>query len=754
MRSPTALPPIWRSLAVLAVVFAVGLLSTTRPTGWQSVLGYESAGAFCTALILVGVRIYRPRPAVPWLFLALGIGFSVAGDFVYDAMPLLSLDYHGFGHLYDICYLASYPAYVIAAFGFLGARARRRDETVLIDGVIYALAGWLVLWMLVVYPQLASGGLTIWDWAPSVLYPPLDVIALIVWWRVGRGDVRQSAPWRFIAGAFLLMFAADLTYAIAAMPDAGALSDALDVGWLMGYALFAAGAVHPLMSHLVAVPTSGAPRSEHGRVIGIGVALATPIALLALVPNDARHLIVMITIVALAIVVTAIARFSITVARHRDAESTFAYGASHDPLTGLANRVELLVQLEAATRRSARRRDSCAVLFVDLDDFKIVNDSLGHSAGDELLCAVATRLRQFARTEECVARLGGDEFVVVLEGLDSPEAAITASSRLADVFNAPFLLRNHELALTASIGVVVDAQRTDGDVESILRDADLAMYEAKGSPSRRTWVFEPDIRNRATDRLELTNALRHATANGELRLLYQPIFETATGTIVATEALLRWHRPDGTIVEPLDFIPVAESSGAIIEIGNWVIRTAAADLATGTDLDRSVTVNVSPIQLRDVGFATTTRAAVEAVGLAPERVILEITESALVEPDPTVDQNLEALRRAGFPMAIDDFGTGYSSLAYLTRLAVDWIKIDRMFVNDLGGERPDQVLVRTILRMADELGLKVIAEGVETPEQLAILQSLGCHAVQGFLLARPAADILAGRRNDLAAIAS
>ena len=731
----------------------MGVLNTTRPTGWQSVLTYESAGAFCTALIVVGVRVYRPRPAAPWLFLALGIGLSVAGDFVYDGMPLLSLDIHRLGHLYDLCYLASYPAYVIAAFGFLGARARRRDITVLIDGVIYALAGWLVLWLLVVYPQLASGGLTIWDWAPTVVYPPLDVIALIVWWRVGRGDVRHSAPWQFIAAAFALMFAADLTYALTAMPDGGVLSDALDVGWLMSYALFAAGAVHPLMRHLVAVPTSSAPQSDHGRVIGIGIALATPITLIALMPNEARHLSVMITVVALAIVAIAVTRFGITVARHRDAETTFAYGATHDPLTGLANRSELLVQLEAATRRCARRRDSCAVLFVDLDDFKIVNDSLGHSAGDELLCAVATRLRQFARSEECVARLGGDEFVVVLEGLDGPEAAITASHRLADVFNAPFLVRDQELALAASIGVVVDAQRTEGDVESILRDADLAMYEAKGSPSRRTWVFEPDIRNRATDRLELTNALRHATANGELRLLYQPIFETATGRIVATEALLRWHRSDGSVVAPLDFVPVAESSGAIIEIGNWVIRTAAADLAAGTDLDRSVTVNVSPIQLRDVGFAAATRAAVEDAGLAPDRMILEITESALVEPDPTVDHNLEALRLAGFPMAIDDFGTGYSSLAYLKRLAVDWIKIDRMFVNDLGDEHHDQILVRTILRMAEELGLKVIAEGVETPEQLAILQSLGCHALQGFLLARPAADILAGHRTDLVSMA-
>ncbi len=754
MRTRATIRESWRSTALLVAVLVTGILYTSRPSGWQTFVTYEAAGTACVVLIVVAVRGYRPRSPTPWLFLALGIAFSVVGDFVYDGIPLLSIDDLGFGHLYDLCYLASYPAYVFAAFGFLGAPARRRDITVLLDGVIYALAGWLVLWLLVVYPQLAKGGLTAWDWAPTVLYPPLDLIALIVWWRVGARDVHHSAPWRLIAAGFLLMFGADLGYAVLAMPDGGLVSNVLDISWLMSYALFAAGAVHPRMRHLIAVPASAAPRADHVHVAGLGVALATPVGLMALVPAASQKLTTLVAVAGLAVIVITIARFTVTLSRHRSSETEFAYSATHDPLTGLANRAELLVQLETATRRAARRRDSCAVLFVDLDDFKIVNDSLGHRAGDELLCAVAARLRAFARHEECVARLGGDEFVLVLEGLGRTEDAIAASHRLAEVFETPFLVRNHELALSASIGVVPDAQLADGDVELLLGDADLAMYEAKRSPSRHTWVFEGAIRDRATDRLELTNALRRAAANNELRLLYQPIFETATGLALASEALLRWHHPDGSVVTPLDFIPLAESSGAIIEIGNWVIRTAAHDLAATDDPAMSVTVNVSPIQLRDQNFAAETHACVVSAGLAPERMILEITESALVEPDPTVDQNLDALRSCGFSFAIDDFGTGYSSLAYLKRLEVDWIKIDQMFVNDLGCQPHDQVLVRTILRMAEELGLRVIAEGVETAEQLAILRSLGCDAVQGFLLARPAPGVALTPRPELLNAAS
>ncbi len=729
-------PHAWLSLAILVGVFLAGLAVSTQPPGWSTLVLYELPGLLMVVVIVVSVRVQRPANATPWLLLALGVGLSVLADFVWDGAAALSIDPDRFGHLSDVCYLLAYPVYLVAALGFLGARAIRRDITLLVDGAIFALAGWLALWVLLVQPQLTTGGLSIWDWLPTVLYPPLDLLVLVVVWRVGRGDVRRTAPWWLLFLAFAIMFVADVLYAVLAMPDAGGVSDALVLGWLMTYACMAAAAAHPGMRFLVADPDPLVRGTDRVRVVGVGLALGAPLILAVAAPSQLREEAGVVLLAGAVIVVLSVVRFLTAAGRDRRAEAALAYRATHDPLTGLANRSALLDHLDRATRRAARRGDSCAVVFVDLDDFKIVNDSLGHGTGDELLQAVAGRLRSFARGDECVARLGGDEFVVVLEGLSGTAAATGAAQRLAGIFIEPFSLRAGDFHVSASVGVVTDAERRVGESEALLRDADLAMYEAKGADSQRIGIYESTMHERAIGRLELKNALRRALTNDEFRLVYQPIFDTVTGAPIAMEALVRWEH-DGVTVEPFDFISVAESSGAIIDIGAWVLRTAARDLAALDDQDLCVTVNVSPRQLTRPEFAGETVAAVRAVGLGPARVILEIVESALVEPDPTVDTNLEALGAAGFPMAIDDFGTGYSSLAYVKRLAVDWIKVDRMFVQDLGDDSSDEALVRAIVRMADELDLKVIAEGVETEQQLEVLTALGCHAVQGFLLARP-----------------
>ena len=727
----------WGWTAILAAGLVSGLVCSTQPDGWRTVATYELPGAAAVVLIFLAVRSYRPRPARPWLYLALGVGLSVIADFLWDGLPMLSIRPGSSGHLADVCYLASYPAYILAGFHFLGARASRRDVTLLIDGALFALAGWLALWVLVVHPQLSGGGLSVWDWLPTVLYPPLDIMVIILLWRLGRGDLRRSAPWRLLFTAFVIMFVADGLYALLAMPYSGWVSDGLNTAWIMSYAFIAAAAAHPAMRFLIADPEPVVPGPDHLRVAGVGVALMTPLLLLLIAPDGIATANELLVPVGIVLIFGAAARFMIVAERHRDAETTLSLRAINDPLTGLANRSALLDRLDLATRRAARQGDSCAVLFLDLDDFKIVNDSMGHNTGDEILQAVAERLRRFARTDECVARLGGDEFVIVLEGVPGTDAAVEAAERLAGVFDEPFPLGTSDIQLTASIGLVPDAQKRVGAVESILRDADLAMYEAKRSEIHRIWVFESSMHQRAIERLEVKNALRTAVANAELALLYQPIYDTATREPIAVEALIRWQR-DGVVVAPLDFIPIAEASGAIVPIGEWVLRTAARDLTAVDDPNLCVTVNVSPRQLCEPDFADRALEAVRLVALAPERMILEITEGALVEPDPTVDLNLESLGAAGFQVAIDDFGTGYSSLAYLKRLAVDWIKIDRVFVQDLGNSQNDEALVRAIIRMAHEVGLRVIAEGVETEAQLEVLTDLGCNAVQGYLLARPA----------------
>ncbi len=735
--------PIWRSVAVLTVVLAAGLLCTMQPPGWRTLLTYELPGFGAAVAVLFGVRCYRPQSASAWRLLALGIMTSVLADFLWDSEGLLPVDPKVFGHLVDACYLLTYPAYLLAAVWFLGGRASKRDTTLLLDGAIYALAGWLALWVLVVHPQLAGGGLGAWDWLPTVLYPPLDVMVLILVWRLGRGDIRRTAPWLLISAAFTTMFVADGLYALLAMPTSGWVSDALDVSWLMAYAGLAAAAVHPGMRYLIANPEPTVRDHDRVRVVALGLALVTPFLLILLAPEDLDAVGDLLVPVGLLLVLATAVRFTISSHRNRDAETALAFRATHDSLTGLANRASLLDCLELATRRAARNHESCSVLFLDLDDFKIVNDSLGHAVGDQLLRTVADRLRRFARAEECVARLGGDEFVVVLEGIRGIDDAIEAAERLVGLFDESFSLGATDVHLTASVGVVPDAERSVGDVESVLRDADLAMYEAKQSEARRISIFEPTMHQHAIARLEIKNALRTAISDGELRLVFQPIFDTVTRRPIASEALLRWHRADGSVVAPLDFIPIAEASHAILPIGEWVVETAARELASIGASDLAISVNVSPRQLADPNFADHVLEACRRTGLAPERMILELTESALVEPDPTVDLNLEALGAAGFQMAIDDFGTGYSSLAYLTRLEIDWIKIDQIFVSGLGRNPSDETLVRAIIHMAHDLGLRVIAEGVETQAQLEVLTNLGRDAVQGFLLARPSSQLVA-----------
>ena len=306
------------------------------------------------------------------------------------------------------------------------------------------------------------------------------------------------------------------------------------------------------------------------------------------------------------------------------------------------------------------------------------------------------------------------------------------------VLAEPYRVGDAEFTLRASVGVVPDAQRHVDDVDAVLRDADLAMYEAKATAKGRVCVFDPTMHERAVELLARKSALAHAVRAGDLRLEYQAMFSATDGHQVGAEALVRWWR-DGELVPPADFIPLAESTGEIVAIGDWVLRRAVADLAALGPSSLLVSVNVAVRQLREPTFAARVERIVADAGVEPARVVLELTESALLEPDPIVDANVQRLGDAGFALAIDDFGTGYSSLAYLKRLAVDWIKIDRMFVQDLEGDENDRTLVRTIIRMAAELGIGVVAEGVETQEQLTLLAAMGCDSVQGFLLARPGA---------------
>jgi diguanylate cyclase (GGDEF)-like protein/PAS domain S-box-containing protein len=423
-------------------------------------------------------------------------------------------------------------------------------------------------------------------------------------------------------------------------------------------------------------------------------------------------------------------------------ENQLRHAALHDALTGLPNRSVLMERLAEVIERSQDdAQEQSALLFLDLDQFKVINDSLGHLTGDQLLVWVANKLSQVVRTTDIVARISGDEFVILLENLDHPDQATYVAQRVLEDLKKPFLMEQREIFITSSIGIVLDFSPYQ-TAEDLVRDADIAMYQAKASGRANYAVFDPHMRIKVVQRMNLSNDLRRALEYQELLLYYQPSVALEQLTIQGFEVLLRWQHPQLGMVSPDQFIPLAEETGLILPIGHWLLQTACQQLATWRhQLDAAqhlrLSINLSVKQLQAKDLLAQFEHTLAATGVPPEALTLEITESLLVQNFDMTHQTLSEVQTRGIHISIDDFGTGYSSLSYLHRLPVDALKIDRAFVSYMGQDAKNQTIAESIIALSNVLGLDAIAEGIETVEQLHWLQDHGCEYGQGYLFSKP-----------------
>jgi diguanylate cyclase (GGDEF)-like protein/PAS domain S-box-containing protein len=452
--------------------------------------------------------------------------------------------------------------------------------------------------------------------------------------------------------------------------------------------------------------------------------------------------------------VTRMSGITMDIDERKHAEERVQFLAYYDALTGLPNRTLLQDRLTKALASARRQKDKVALLFLDLDGFKTINDSLGHSVGDLLLKQVAERLRKWAREQDTVARLGGDEFLIVLTSVkDIPDAAV-AAERLMDAMTAELVIQGHSLSISCSLGISVFPEH-GADSDALIKNADAAMYCAKDHGRNNFQFFTEDMNAQVVERLTLENSLRLALDKRELSLVYQPQMDIATGKITGLEALLRWQHPKLGLVPPDKFIRIAENSGLIMPIGEWVLRTACSQSRKWQDEGLravSVSINVSAVQFRQAGFCELIGRVLRETGLAPQYLELELTESLLLSNADTMFSVLQDLRTMGLKLAIDDFGIGYSSLSYLRQFPVSKLKIDRSFIRDVVVNPDDAAITNAIISMAKSLSLKVIAEGVENEAQMSFLRAHQCDEIQGYYFSEPlAVDRVADklRGNDL-----
>ncbi|HKC29693.1 MAG TPA: EAL domain-containing protein [Jatrophihabitans sp.] len=732
----------WAMLLAAGVAAIAGYYQLPQAGVGQAVV-LSSVNAIPVAASVLAARRARGLSRSAWISLAVGMLFSTLGDIVYIGYPVVAGRDLPLPSPVDALWLMTYPCYVVALWAM--ARQRRGDDYHgnLLDGLIISLGGATVLWTAVLGPALDSSDLGFLAHAVSLAYPSMDVAVFAMLVRLLVG-VQRNPAMQLIAASFISLVAADTLNAVQLTThgsyQSGSPCDGL---WMLSYLLIGVAALHPTAR---AFPTLGRPvnyRMTRGRVCFLTAALLVgPIAIAT--RTDDRALLTSLSVLCFLLVMTRMVWLNRRlITAHLDVEGAtdeLRRQATHDALTGLPNRMLILDRIERLQAWNRRTGTHGAVLFLDLDGFKNVNDTIGHDVGDKLLQAVAARLTESLREVDTIGRLGGDEFIIALDGAAPGPAPQLVAQRVLDLIRQPFEIAGvtRPLLVTTSIGIAAVAGETPSD---LLRNADVALYQAKANGKNCFEVFHPEMQAAIHRRYQLELDLRGALETHQYRLMYQPIYDLENFALLGFEALLRWDHPTHGVVSPTEFIPILESSAQIVEVGRWVLREACRQMAAWSVADEVLTmsVNVSAAQLDQDSIVHDVREALQSAGLDARALTVEITETALMHNVEATAARLRELKKLGVRVAIDDFGTGYSSLAYLQQFPVDCLKIDRAFTDAIARSPENDALIHTLVQLGKLLGLKTLAEGVETPEQVRRLRTEHVDAIQGFLLSRPIA---------------
>ena len=694
------------------------------------------------AATMASIRLWRPSRPRPFKLFATGeaVGF-VAGSLGSSAAVTRAGGSVAAAALTVVAYLIGIGGYAM----LIRSRSPGRDRASLIDATVISTGAGMLAWVFLASPYSADASLPMVERVLSMLYVVLDVLilALVIRLAIGGGD--RSRAYLLMTTGWLVLVAADAGRALLVLLGTYDPSSPVEAGWLVAYALWGAAVLDPSVATLtdaVPAPRKGLTRT---RLACLAVAsLMAPAILAVQAVRDQRldipvivagcALLFLLVLIRMADLVReneatvrelrgteGVLRASLS---ERDAlAAQLEHQAFHDSLTDLANRALFNDRVRRALSRARRDGGCLAVLFVDLDDFKVVNDNLGHGAGDRMLREVAARLRSCLREHDTVGRLGGDEFAILAEDTD-----LATARRLADrviaTLAAPFPLVGGQVTVRASVGIAID-ERLALDEAQLPRNADIAMYAAKSRGKGTYEVLQSSMLRSVRDRHDVQAALEGTIERHELVVHYQPIVDLHSGRVAGAEALVRWPRPDRGLVPPAEFIPLAEETGLVVELDRFVLRQVAGWVAEAGPL--LLHVNLSAHHLLRNDLAASVAAALRDSGLSPDCLALEITESVLMHDLKVAIVRLHELKGLGVHLAIDDFGTGYSSLAYLRQMPIDAVKTDKSFVDGVAGTAEESAVARAILALAATLHLDTVAEGVEQPEQAEALAALGCH---------------------------